>query len=42
MTELDNFGNLGGQQSTTLLGAGQQKSLLDYFSAGAMGAQNFA
>jgi len=39
MTELESFGNLGGQQSTTLLGSGQQRSLLDYFGAGGMGAQ---
>lgn len=38
LTELESFGNMGGQQSTTLLGSGgQQRSLLDYFSAGGMG-----
>lgn len=39
MAELEGFGNLGGQQSTTLLGPGQQRSLLDYFGAGGMGAE---
>lgn len=29
--ELENFGNLGGQQSTSLFGTGQQRSLLHYF-----------
>ena len=41
LTELENFGNMGGQQTTSLFGAGQQRSLLDYFSAGGLGPQNF-
>tara|TARA_B110000285_G_C15047587_1_gene575179 strand:+ start:343 stop:732 length:390 start_codon:yes stop_codon:yes gene_type:complete len=41
LVELESFGNMGGQQTTSLLGAGQQRSLLDYFGAGGLGAQNF-
>jgi hypothetical protein len=40
MVELESFGNMGQQQSTTLLGAGTQRSLLDYFGAGQMGASS--
>ena len=40
MVELESFGNMGQQQSTTLLGTGTQRSLLDYFGAGGMNAQN--
>lgn len=42
MAELESFGNLGGQQSTSLLGRGQQRSLLDFYGAGAIGAQSLA
>lgn len=38
LVELESFGNMGGQQTTSLLGAGQQRSLLDYFGAGGLGA----
>lgn len=41
LVELESFGNMGGQQTTSLFGAGQQRSLLDYFGAGGLGAQNF-
>ena len=39
MAELDHFGNLGGQQTGSIFGAGQQRSLLDYFGASGMGVQ---
>ena len=38
MVELESFGNMGQQQSTTLLGTGTQRSLLDYFGTGQIGA----
>ena len=40
MMELDNFGNLGGQQTGSIFGAGQQRSLLDYFGASGMGVES--
>lgn len=33
MGELEHFGNLGGQQSSVLLGSAQQRSLLDFWGA---------
>ena len=39
MAELDNFGNSVGQQTGSIFGVGQQRSLLEYFGSTATGMQ---